>query len=90
MEPPYSKELNQIPASHILPGQFEQFYRLPTFIQKDYEKKIRMVGGFFEIECEDIFGGSHITYQEFRIFTKYKADNPSVVITFGDLLRAPL
>ncbi len=90
VEPQYSKELNRIPASHILPGQWTDFRRLPTFIQKDFEKKIQMVEGFMEIECEDVFGISHKSYQKFRISTEYKTDNPCIHITFGDLLEAPL
>ena len=89
LEPRYRKELNCIPSSpsHILPGEVATFYRLPTFIQKDYEKKINEIEGILLIECEDIFGGRHITNQEFRIFTNYESDKPTIHITFDDLLN---
>ncbi len=89
LEPRYRKELNCIPSSpsHILPGEMAEFYRLPTFIQKDYERKIKEVEGVLLIECEDVFGGRHITNQEFRIFTNYGSDKPTIHITFGDLVN---
>ena len=89
LEPQYCRELNIIPASpnHILPGEMASFFRLPTFIQKDFEKKIKEVEGILEINCEDVFGGKHIKYQEFHIFTNYNSEKPNIHITFGDLLR---
>jgi hypothetical protein len=89
LEPRYSKNLNCIPSSpsHILPGEMATFIRLPTFIQKDHEKKIKEVEGTLVIECEDIFGLKHVTNQEFRIFTDYGADKPIIYITFGDLTK---
>lgn len=92
LEPQYSRELNCIPASpsHIPASETAEFFRLPTFIQKDFEKKIKGVEGILEMRCEDIFGGSHTTYQEFFIFTDYKSDDPNIHITFGDVLKASL
>jgi len=89
LEPRYRKELNCIPSSpsHILPGEVATFVRLPTFIQKDYEKKIKEIEGILSIKCEDIFGDKHITNQEFIIFTDYLSDKPNIHITFGDLVK---
>lgn len=88
-EPQYSKELNWIPSSpsHILPGEAANFFRLPTFIHKDFEKKISQVEGILLIECEDLYGGKHITNQEFFLFTDYGPESPTIHITFSDLLR---
>lgn len=89
LEPQYSKELNCIPSSpsHILPGEVAEFFRLPTFIHKDFEKKISEVEGILLIECEDLYGGKHITNQKFFIFMDYGTESPTIHITFGDLLR---
>jgi hypothetical protein len=92
LEPHYSRELNCIPASpsHILPGEVASFFRLPTFIQKDFEKKIKEIKGFLKIRCEDIFNGVHTEYQEFFLFTDYNSDNPNIHFTFGDVLKVSL
>jgi hypothetical protein len=90
-EPIYSEELNTIPSSprHIMPGGEASFVRLPTFIAKDFEKKITKVEGNFRISCEDIFGGKHSFIQEFYIFTNYSdKEQPNVHVTFSDFIRA--
>jgi hypothetical protein len=91
VEPQYSKELNCIPASpsHIIAGESAEFFRLPTFIQKDFEKKIKTISGILEIHCEDLFNEVHTTFQEFRISTNYKSDDPHIYITFGDVVKEP-
>ena len=87
-EPVYSKPLNTLPAcpQHILPGGDAELSRLPTFIDKDFEKKISEVEGILEIKCQDVFGKSHVTHQKFWMETNYKADSPSVHVTFMDVL----
>jgi hypothetical protein len=87
LEPQYSRGFNSIPASpsHILPSEAANFFRLPTFIQKDFEKKITIVEGILEIECEDIFGGKHVVHQDFYIRTDYESEKPSILMTFGEL-----
>ena len=90
-EPVYGEELNTIPSSpsHIMPGGEASFVRLPTFIAKDFEKKITKVEGNFRISCEDIFGEKHSFIQEFYIFTEYRdKDQPNVHITFSDFIGA--
>jgi len=89
LEPLYGKELNNMPSipTHILPGEGAKLSRLPTFVEKDFEKKITRVDGVFEIECEDVFGEKHVTMQEFYLFTGYKSKRPYVHVTFGDFVR---
>jgi len=89
LEPQYSKELNCIPSSpsHILPGEVAEFFRLPTFIHKDFERKISEVEGILLIECEDLYGEKHITNQGFFLFTHYGSESPAIHITFSDLIK---
>jgi hypothetical protein len=90
-EPIYSKEFNCIPSSpsHILPTGESKLSRLPTFIVLDYEKKLTRVDGVLEIEYEDVFSQKHTTVQEFHLFTNYKDEQPSVHVTFSDLVKLP-
>jgi hypothetical protein len=60
---------------------------LPTFINKDFERKISEVEGILLIECEDLYGGKHITNQEFFLFTYYGSESPAIHITFSDLIK---
>jgi hypothetical protein len=92
LEPKYSKEMNRIPSSpsHILSGETAKFFRFPTFIQKDFEKKIKEVKGILEINCVDVFNENHTTYQKFYIFTDYDKDIPRIYFTFGDMLKVSL
>jgi hypothetical protein len=85
-EPCYRAELNTMPTapSHILPGRDAKLSRLPTFIDKDFEKKITKVKGVLEITCEDVFGGKVQNFQEFYIHTSYFDARPSLIVTFGD------
>jgi hypothetical protein len=87
-EPVYSGELNQMPScpSHIAPDTEAALSRLPTFIEKDFEKKITQVEGLLHIECEDVFGETLVARQEFLLFTHYKEAPPHVHVTFGDLI----
>ncbi len=88
-EPRYSRELNCIPASpsNIMPSETANFFRLPTFIQKDHEKKIAEVDGILEIACTDIFGRKQVTNQKFHVLTNYGSDNSSIYMTFGDVIN---
>jgi hypothetical protein len=88
LEPFYAEELNSMPSDpgHILPGGRAGLTRLPTFVEKDFEKKVSRVEGVLEIECEDVFGEKHKTNQEFHLFTNYRDDKPSIIVTFGDLI----
>jgi hypothetical protein len=87
-EPVYRSELNQMPScpSHIAPGAEAALSQLPTFIEKDFEKKITQVEGYFHIECEDVFGETLVVKQEFYLFARYKEDPPHVYVLFGDLI----
>ena len=89
LDPLYNKTMNTIPSSpsHILSGQEASLFRVPTFIEKDYEKKVTRVKGTLEISCKDIFGIRHITLQKFHILTNYKDKFPYVIFTFGDLIK---
>jgi hypothetical protein len=73
--------------SHILPRKQAVLSRLPTFIEKDFEKKITQVEGFFKVTSKDVFGETHIIKQKFYLFTNYKSEKPSVHVTFGDFLE---
>jgi len=86
-EPRYSQQLNSMPAlrDHILPGEISQLTRLPTFIEKDVEKKISQVQGYLEISCQDVFGLRHIRQQDFFIATGYSETTPYVHVTFRKL-----
>ena len=90
LEPLYRKELNRMPLSpnHILPGEKSDLSRLPTFIEKDFEKKVTRVNGVLEIECEDVFEEKHIINQEFNLSTNYKSEKPWIIVTFGDLIES--
>lgn len=85
---PYLRGLNELPTvpGHIEPGVIAELTRLPTFIVKDWEKKIARVEGVLEIRCEDVFGRSHCTLQEFTIFTGYQESPPCVHVVFSDLV----
>ncbi len=83
----YSKELNTIPASpgHILPNQTSEFFRLPAFINRDFEKKVTKVTGVIEITCFDLFKQPHTTRQRFYLFTGYNDDPAHIHFTFSDI-----
>ena len=87
LELKYRRELNTIPASpgHILPNQEATFFRIPSFIQLDYERKITEVEGIIEIECLDIFRQKHVTRQRFYLHTGYKDDPPYIHFTFLEI-----
>lgn len=89
LEPVYSPELNIMPSvpSHILPNEEARLPRLPTFIDKDVDKKISRVDGVLIIHAQDVFGVKHMFMQEFRIFTYYKDEKPHLVVTFGETIR---
>ena len=85
LEPIYSCSLNRMPSvpHHLQPNEVAGLPRLPTFIDKDVDKKISRVDGILVIKCRDIFESEHLFEQEFRIFTEYKSEEPHVVVTFG-------
>ena len=87
-EPVYSRALNKMPSykAHVSPGTATCLTRLPTFIEKDIDRKITTVEGFLEITCLDIFHNRITTKQEFWIRTAYAQPRPEVHITFGHLL----
>lgn len=87
-EPVYSTEMNQMPSvpGHILPGQTGELSRLPTFIDKDVDRKILEVHGELLITCLDVFRQSHGFRQQFFVFTEYSQSEPRVGVTFGDLI----
>lgn len=87
LESKYSRKSNTIPSSpgHILPNQEAQFFRLPTFIHLDYEKKVSEVRGVIEIECLDVFKQRHVIQQDFIISTGYKEEPPYIHFLFSDL-----
>ncbi|HVP92639.1 MAG TPA: hypothetical protein VMS94_02730 [Acidobacteriota bacterium] len=89
LEPQYREILNCMPSvpSHILPSKNAGLARLPTFIEKDYRKKITRVEGFLKIECKDVFGEKHLVTQEFYLFTYYTSDPPHIHVTFGDFVE---
>lgn len=86
-EPGYDRSFNTMPSipSHILPGKKARLSRLPTFIDKDIEKKTKQVTGWLEIRCEDVFGEQHKTVQEFYLLMDYGRTEPCIYVTFGDI-----
>lgn len=88
-EPQYQEVLNCMPSvpTHILPSKDARLARLPTFIEKDYRKKIARVDGVLEIECKDVFGEKHLVTQAFFLFTYYASQQPYVHVTFGDFVE---
>lgn len=89
LEPQYQEVLNCMPSvpSHILPGKDAGLARLPTFIEKDYRKKITRVDGILTIECKDVFGEKHLVTQAFYLFTYYVSNQPHIHVTFGDFVE---
>lgn len=87
-EPLYGETLNSMPSipTHILPGEQAKLSRLPTFVEKAFEKKITRVEGVFEIKSVDVFGEKHVTIQRFHLFTNYKSEKPYVHVTFSDFV----
>ncbi len=87
-EPVYSLSLNTMPTvpAHIQPSEESGMPRLPTFIEKDIEKKITRVEGTLIITAKDVFENLLECQQEFTIFTNYKDEKPWVHVTFGDLI----
>jgi hypothetical protein len=86
LEPQYQEILNCMPSvpSHILPGKEARLARLPTFVEKDYKRRITRVEGTLRIECKDVFEEKHTVTQTFFLFTYYKSDQPHVHVTFSD------
>jgi hypothetical protein len=89
LEPQYQEVLNCMPSvpSHISPDKDARLARLPTFIEKDYGKKIARVDGFLKIGCKDVFGEKHLVTQAFYLFTYYLSDQPHIHVTFGDFVE---
>lgn len=89
-EPRYSRNLNSLPpwATHIPPGEHTELTRLPTFIEKDFEKKVSQVEGVLEISCKDVFGSTHTVRQDFYVATEYAGAKPHVTLSFGSVRRA--
>ncbi|NOT05086.1 MAG: hypothetical protein HOP27_10860 [Anaerolineales bacterium] len=87
-EQKYRRDLNTIPASpsHLLPEQEATFFRIPAFIQRDYERKITRVTGYIEISYLDLFKERHTTRQKFHVFTGYTDNPPYIHFTFSDIL----
>jgi hypothetical protein len=88
-EPIYSAKLNQMSTSpsHIAPGVEAKLSRLPTFIEKDVNKKITRVEGHILIQCEDVFAETLSVRQEFGLFTGYNESPPTVLIKFSYLIQ---
>jgi hypothetical protein len=88
-EPQYQEVLNCMPSvpSHISPEKDAGLARLPTFIEKDYKKRIARIEGFLKIGCKDVFGEKHLVTQAFYLFTYYTSDQPHIHVTFGDFVE---
>jgi hypothetical protein len=85
----YSRDFNKVPAvpKLIKAGGNTSLTRIPTFIVVDSGKKISEAAGVLVIECQDIAGNDHITYQEFYLFTEYSESKPYLHVTYRDLRR---
>lgn len=83
-EPQYSSALNTMPffKSHLLPGDVTGLTRLPTFIEKDIERKITRVDGLLVISAMDVFGERHEWRQRFHAYTGYNDQPPWFHVTF--------
>jgi hypothetical protein len=86
-EPQYKESLNTLPISpsHVSKDNEGQLVRIPTFIEKDFEKKITRIDGILKINYFDIFNQKHTTKQVFRIFTGYEEEEKYLQFVFGDL-----
>jgi len=89
IEPQYQEVFNCMPSvpSHISPDKEARLSRLPTFIEKDFRKRITRVDGFLKIGCNDVFGEKHLVTQAFYLFTYYVSDQPHIHVTFGDFVE---
>jgi hypothetical protein len=87
-EPVYREELNKMPSSpsHIAPEKKASLSRIPTFIEKDFEKKITEVSGHIKIRYKDTIGNEYETKQDFWIMTGYDQDPPFFHVTFRDII----
>jgi hypothetical protein len=91
VQPPYTEDLNEMPLDpgHILAGEVAQLTRLPTFIEKDIDKKILRVDGRLQVRCTDVAGKPYSFEQAFHLSTAYSESPPRVHVAFGDLFPAP-
>ena len=89
LEPQYQKILNCMPTvpSHVSPDKEAALARLPTFIEKDYSKKITRVEGTLMIECKDVFAEKQTVKQAFYLFAYYTSEQPHIHVTFGDFIE---
>ena len=85
-EPRYQRSLNRIPATpqHIQADAEAKLSRLPTFIDKDWERKIQEAEGVLEISCHDILGNEYLSRQRFWLSTGYQDAEPYVHVTFRE------
>lgn len=83
-EPIYCPAFNTTPSftRHLSPGDTSHLTRLPTFIEKDVDRKVSRVDGVVEIISCDVFKKRHIVRQGFYLETAYKEPKPYVHITF--------
>lgn len=88
-EPIYSRVLNTIPSweSNLAPQGKTQVTRLPTFLEKDFEKKLTEGGGTIEINYQDVSQRNWCTRQSFYFCTGYKENPPWVHIIFNDIVH---
>lgn len=90
-EPLYGSELNTMPTWRELlaPSGSAKLSRLPSFVVMDIEHKSSEVSGILLIRCTDITGRHYETIQEFWLATAYGEPDPSIHVTFGDLVKIP-
>jgi hypothetical protein len=83
----YHESFNKMPAwrEHIPPGESTGITRLPTFIDKDCDRKVKEVRGVLRLTCQDVFGDRFSVDQEFYLMTGYGEQEPYVHITFKDI-----
>jgi hypothetical protein len=83
----YTSDFNYMPVVpwNIPAAKEGRLTRLPTFVEKDHERKLTRVDGILEITCDDIFGAAHSFSQEFRVFPRYRKPEPIVTVTFGEV-----
>lgn len=83
-EAKYAKDYNTKPVGefNLLPRQMTGILHWPMFIEMDYNLCITRVEGYFQLSYDDSFGNHYHTYQGYHLFTDYKAEIPSIHVTF--------
>lgn len=73
-------------SPHLDTGQTTGIHTIPYFIHTDSRHEISRVNGHFIIKYKDTFGNQYETKQGFYLFTNYEHNQPSLHISFIELV----